>query len=310
MLLFRRECLRRAPLMPLVSPLLTDNLSVPDMGEREAPLGVGLIGCGAIGSVVAHAIDEGEAGNASLIMVYDLVLQKSRKLVSELSTKPKIASNFAELISCKDVHLIIEAASQDAVRQYASRAIQAGKYLMIMSVGALVDSKLTNDIKSSAHNAGRKVYIPSGAIAGLDGLKSASVDRVDQVTLATRKPPKGLKDNSYIEQKGIKIDALSKPRIVYEGTAVEACKLFPANVNVAAALSLAGIGPEETKVRIVADPNIKRNIHEIRVKGKFGEFKVRVENVPFAKNPKTSCLATLSAVATLRKITQHMLIGT
>ena len=179
-----------------------------------------------------------------------------------------------------------------------------------MSVGALVNSKLTNDIKNFAYNAGRKVYIPSGAIAGLDGLKSAAVDRVDEVTLTTRKPPKGLKDISYIEQSGINIDALSKPKTVYEGSAIEACKLFLANVNVAAALSLAGIGSQKTKVRIVADPTIRRNIHEIRVKGKFGEFTVRIENVPFAKNPKTSYLAALSAVATLRKVTQHMLIGT
>ena len=100
------------------------------MSAREAPLGMGLIGCGTIGSVLAHAIDEGEAGNTRLIMVYDLVLQKSRKLVSELSTKPKIARNFAEFASCKDMHLIIEAASQDAVRQYASKVLQAGKDLM------------------------------------------------------------------------------------------------------------------------------------------------------------------------------------
>jgi aspartate dehydrogenase len=280
------------------------------MSAREAPLGVGLIGCGTIGSVLAHAINEGEAGNTRLIIVYDLVLQKSRNLVSELSTKPKIAGNFAEFASCKDVRLVVEAASQDAVRQYTSKVLQAGKDLMIMSVGALVDSKLTNDIRTLADSAGRKVYIPSGAIAGLDGLKSAAIDRIDEVILTTRKPPKGLKGVSYLEQRGINIDALGKPKTVYEGLALEACKLFPANVNVAAALSLAGIGPQKTKVRIVADPTIRRNIHEIRVKGKFGEFTVHIENVPSAKNPKTSYLAALSAVATLRKVTQHMLIGT
>ena len=279
------------------------------MSGREVPLGVGLIGCGVIGSVLAHAIDEGEAENTRLIIVYDLVLQKSQKLVSELSTKPKIARNFAEFARCKDVHLVIEAASQDAVRQYASKVLQAGKDLMIMSVGALVDSKLTNDIRTLAYNAGRKVYIPSGAIAGLDGLKSAAIDRIDEVILTTRKPPKGLKGVSYLEQRGINIDALGKPKTVYEGLALEACKLFPANVNVAA-LSLAGIGPQKTKVRIVADPTIRRNIHEIRVKGKFGEFTVHIENVPSAKNPKTSYLAALSAVATLRKVTQFTLIGT
>ncbi len=280
------------------------------MSGREVPLGAGLIGCGVIGSVLAHAIDEGEAGNTRLIMVYDLVIQKSKKLVNALPIKPKIAKDFTELVGCEDVHLLIEAASQDAVRQYASKVLRAGKDLMIMSVGALVDSKLTNDIRKLADSAGRKVYIPSGAIAGLDGLKSAAIDRIDEAILTTRKPPGGLRDVSYIEQSGINIDALSKPKTVYKGSAVEACKLFPANVNVAAALSLAGIGPQKTKVRIVADPTIQRNIHEIRVKGKFGEFTVRTENMPSPNNPKTSYLAALSAVATLRKITENMLIGT
>jgi aspartate dehydrogenase len=283
---------------------------VSNVSIRRAPLGVGLIGCGAIGSVLAHAIDEGDAGNTRLIMVYDLFLQKSQKLLSELSTKPKIARNFAEFASCKDVHLVIEAASQDAVRQYASKVLQAGKDLMMMSVGALVDSKLTNDIRTLAENAGGKVYIPSGAIAGLDGLKSAAIEKIYEVTLTTRKPPKGLKDVPYIEQSGITIDALRKPKTVYEGSALEACKLFPANINVAAALSLAGTGPQKTKVRIVADPTIRRNIHEIRVEGKFGEFTVHIENVPSAKNAKTSYLAALSAVATLKKVTQFTLIGT
>ena len=289
---------------------MTDNLSVPDVSGRGAPLGVGVIGCGVIGSVLAHAIDEGEAGNTRLIIVYDLVIQKSKKLVNALPVKPKIAKDFTELVGCEDVHLVIEAASQDAVRQYASKVLRAGKDLMILSVGALVDSGLKNSVESFADSAGRKVYIPSGAIAGLDGLKSAAINRIDEVILKTRKPPEGLKDVSYIEQSGINIDTLSKPKTVYSGSAVEACKLFPANVNVAAALSLAGIGPQKTRVVIVADPTIQRNIHEIRAKGKFGEFTVCIENVPSPNNPKTSHLAALSAVATLRKITENVLIGT
>jgi aspartate dehydrogenase len=289
---------------------MTGNLSVSDVSGRGAPLGVGLIGCGVIGSVLAHAIDEVEAGNTRLIMMYDLVIQKSKKLVNVLSIKPKIAKDFTELVGCEDVHLVIEAASQDAVRQYASKVLRAGKDLMIMSVGALVEGKLTNDIRNLADSAGRKVYIPSGAIAGLDGLKSAAIDRIDEVILTTRKPAEGLKGISYIEQSGIDIDALSKPKTVYKGSAVEACKLFPANVNVAAALSLAGIGPQKTKVRIVADPTIQMNIHEIRVKGKFGEFTVHTENMPSPNSPKTSYLAALSAVATLKRITENLLIGT
>jgi len=227
---------------------MTDNLSVSDVSGRGTPLGVGLIGSGVIGSMLAHTIDKGEAGNTRLIMVYDLVLQKSKKLVNALSIKPKIAKDFTELVGCEDVHLVIEAASQDAVRQYASKVLQADKDLMIMSVGALVDSKLKNNVESLADSAGRKVYIPSGAIAGLDGLKSAAIDRIEEVILTTRKPPEGLKGVSYIEQSGINIDALSKPKTVYRGSAVEACKLFPDNVNVAAALSLAGIGPKKQRL--------------------------------------------------------------
>lgn len=280
------------------------------MSGREASFGVGLIGCGAIGTVLARAVDEGKAGKTRLVVVYDLNHQKSRELVDKLSRKPKISKSFAEFLNHEDTNLVIEAASQDAVRQYASKVLRAGKDLIIMSVGALVDSKLRNEIKTLADSGGRKVYVPSGAIAGLDGLKSAAVGRVDKVTLTTRKPPEGLKGAPYLQRKGIKIDGLSKPKMVYKGSAVEACKLFPANVNVAAALSLAGIGPENTEVRIVADPTIRRNLHEIEVKGEFGEFRVKTENVPSPSNPRTSYLAALSAVATLRKITESMMIGT
>lgn len=280
------------------------------MSGEKAALGVGLIGCGAIGTVLARAMDEGKAGKTCLVVVYDLNRQKSRELVDKLSKKPKVSKSFAEFLNYKDTNLVVEAACQDAVRQYALKVLRAGKNLMIMSVGALVDSKLRNEIETLADSAGRKVYIPSGAIAGLDGLKSAAVGRVDKVTLTTRKSPEGLKGAPYLKRKGIKIDGLSKPKMVYKGSAVEACKLFPANVNVAAALSLAGIGPENTEVRIVADPTIKRNIHEIHVKGEFGEFRVKTENVPSPTNPHTSYLAALSAVATLRKITKNMMIGT
>lgn len=281
-----------------------------DLSGKGEPFCVGLIGCGAIGTVLAHAIDNGEAGNTCLIVVYDSTLQKAQKLASELSVKPKVAKNFAEFIGYKGVHLIIEAASQNAVKQYASKVIQAGKNLMIMSVGALVNGKLRSEIETLADNAGRKVYIPSGAIAGLDGLKSAAVGRIDKVTLTTRKPPEELKDVSYLKQSGINIVGLSKPKIIYKGSALEACKLFPASVNVAAALSLAGVGPEKTEVRMVADPTIRTHVHEIRVEGEFGEFTVCTENVPSPKNPKTSYLAALSAIATLRKITENIMVGT
>lgn len=260
--------------------------------------------------MLAHAIDEGRAGDTRLVVVHDLVFGKSQKLVSRLSRKPRIAKTFDEFIEVKDLDLVIEAASQDAVRQYASKVLEAGKDLMIMSVGALVDSALTEEIRRGAHSAGKKIYIPSGAIAGIDGVKAAVIGRVNHVTLTTRKPPTGLIDDPNFKQNRVNSNELEEPKVIYEGPALEACRLFPANVNIAATLSLAGIGPKKTKVRIVADPTIERNIHEINVKGEFGELRICAENVPSPDNPKTSYLAALSAIVTLRNITDIMLIGT
>ncbi|MEM3613524.1 MAG: aspartate dehydrogenase [Candidatus Micrarchaeaceae archaeon] len=271
-------------------------------------LSVGLIGCGAIGTVLAQAIDRGQAGDTCLLVIFDRNIERAKNLAHRLKSKPKVAKSFKELIECDDVNLIIEAASQEAVKAYAVDVLRAGKDLMIMSVGALVDSGLLSEISRTAKESGRKVYIPSGAIAGLDGLKASAIGKIEGVTLTTRKPVEGLMDNPhFMEKTGGKVE---KPTVVYEGPAIEACKLFPANVNVAATLSLAGIGAEKTVVRVVADPTISRNIHEIEVKGDFGELRVRVENVPSAENPKTSFLAALSAIATLKRLTEPFVVGT
>ncbi|MEM2419710.1 MAG: aspartate dehydrogenase [Candidatus Bathyarchaeia archaeon] len=272
------------------------------------PLGVGLIGCGAIGTVLAKAIDNGRAGEACLVMVFDKNLKKAEDLAQKLKSKPKIARTFRELIECEDVKLVVEAASQEAVRAYVVEILRADKDLMIMSAGALVDPKLASEISQTAKMNNRKVYVPSGAIAGLDGVKASAIGKIKRVVLTTRKPLEALEDNAYFRKKfGGKVE---EPTVIYEGNAVEACKLFPANVNVAATLSLAGIGAEETIVRVIADPALKRNVHEIEVKGEFGELAVHVENVPSAENPKTSFLAALSAIATLKKITEPIVVGT
>jgi aspartate dehydrogenase len=273
-------------------------------------LGVGLIGCGAIGTVLARAIDKGQAGDAHLVMIYDIIADKSKILREKLTCKPKIAENFRELIECESVNLVIEAASQEAVKDYALDVLRAGKDLMVMSVGALVDSKLTEEIRHCAKESERRIFIPSGAIAGLDGVKATVIGKVDSVTLITRKPLEGLMDAPYVKEKKLRLEKLEKPTLIYEGPAFEACKLFPANVNVAAALGLAGVGVEKTKVRIIADPFIKRIIHEVKVKGEFGELRVHTENVPLTENPKTSYLAALSAIATLKKISESFIVGT
>jgi len=272
------------------------------------PLGVGLIGCGAIGAVLAQAIDRGQAGDTRLILVFDRNVERAEKLAGKLKSKPKVAKNVKELLECQDVKLVIEAASHGAVKDYAVEVLKAGKDLMIMSVGALVDSGLLGEISQAAKERERKVYIPSGAIAGLDGVKASALGKIESVILTTRKPVEGLADNPYfIEKTGGRVE---KPTLIYEGSAAEACKLFPANVNVAATLGLAGIGAEKTVVRVVADPTISRNVHEIEVRGEFGELWVHVENVPSTENPKTSFLAALSAIATLKRLTEPLVIGT
>lgn len=270
--------------------------------------GVGLIGCGSIGTVLARAIDEGKAGKTCLVMVYDIKIEKAKKLYLELKNKPKLAENFSRLLECRSIKLVVEAASQEAVRTYAVQVLNAGKDLMIMSAGALVDAKLAGEISRVATEKGRRVYVPTGAIAGIDAVKASSLGHVESVTLTTRKPLKSLEDNEYFKERFT--GKIEQPTLVYAGPAVEACKLFPANVNVAATLSLAGIGPEKTMVRVIVDPSINRNVHEIEVNGEFGDLKICVENVPSVSNPKTSYLAVLSAIATLKKITEPLVIGT
>ena len=269
------------------------------------PLKIGLVGCGAIGTEIAKAIDSGEI-DANLVAVCDHNPETAIALIDSLRAKP-IKAKLEELVSLSD--LVVEAASQKAVPAIAIAALEKGKSLMIMSVGALVDQELYRKLKNLAKEHDSRVYIPSGAISGLDGLKSASIGTIRKVTLTTTKNPKGLKGAPYILEKKIDLGALTEATLIFEGTAAEAVKAFPANVNVAATICLAA-REGEVRVKIIADPNIQVNRHEIVVEGDFGQIYTKVENVPFPRNPKTSYLAALSAIATLRSIVEPLKIGT
>jgi aspartate dehydrogenase len=269
------------------------------------PLKIGLVGCGAIGTEIAKAIDSGEI-DANLVAVCDHNPETAIALIDSLRAKP-IKAKLEELVSLSD--LVVEAASQKAVPAIAIAALEKGKSLMIMSVGALVDQELYRKLKNLAKEHDSRVYIPSGAISGLDGLKSASIGTIRKVTLTTTKNPKGLKGAPYILEKEIDLGALTEAKLIFEGTAAEAVKAFPANVNVAATICLAA-REGEVRVKIIADPNIQVNRHEIVVEGDFGQIYTKVENVPFPRNPKTSYLAALSAIATLRSIVEPLKIGT
>jgi len=269
------------------------------------PLKIGLVGCGAIGSEIARSIDRGEI-EGELVAVCDRNQVQAEELIVSLKFKPR-KTNLSELVRLSD--LVVEAASQSAVPAIAKATLTEGKNLMIMSVGALADAALFKMVKSLAKEHGSKVYLPSGAISGLDGLKSASIGKIQKVTLTTTKNPAGLEGAPYILEKHIDLKSLKEPTLIFEGTAPEAVRAFPANVNVAATLCLAA-REGEVMVRVVADPNIHVNKHEIHIQGNFGQISTVVENVPSPKNPKTSYLAALSAIATLRSIVEPVKIGT
>ncbi len=269
------------------------------------PLKIGLVGCGAIGTEIAKAIDRGEI-DADLVAVCDHNPATAAALIDSLQKKP-IKAKLDELVALSD--FVVEAASQRAVPAIARVALKNGKNLMIMSVGALADAEFYREVKKLARDHGSRVYIPSGAISGLDGLKSASIGKIRKVTLTTTKNPEGLEGAPYILEKKIDLKALTAPTVVFEGAAAEAVKAFPANVNVAATLCLAAREGDVT-VKIIADPHIHVNQHEIVAEGDFGKISTRVENVPSPRNPRTSYLAALSAIATLRSAVEPIKIGT
>lgn len=266
-------------------------------------LRVGIIGCGAIGQEICRAIDEGLVAT-ELTAICDVDRDRARGLAGNLRSGVKVMDQ-AEAIQCSD--LVVEATSQQVAPSIIREALTASRDVLVMSVGGLLGHY--DELCELAARAGRRIYVPSGAIAGLDAVKAAVVGPVSTVTLTTRKPPTGLTGAPYVVENRIDLDGLKEATVIFSGPASKAVPAFPANINVAAALSLAGIGAERTMVRIIADPGCERNTHEIEVEGEFGRLVLRAENVPSPSNPKTSRLAALSAVALLRRITAPVVVG-
>ncbi len=268
-------------------------------------LKVGIIGCGTIGSRIAAHIDRKLKGRAKVTVLSDVDDNKAKGLSAALKSRPRIAS-IPALISSVD--LVVEAASAKVSGDIAKRAVKAGKDVMVMSTGGLLKSYKA--LFGLAEKKRSHVYLPSGAISGLDGLKGAKLSGIKKVTLTTRKPPEGFRGAPYVVKHNIDLGKIRSDKVLFEGNAFKAMEGFPANINVAATLSLCGIGPEKTRVKIIASPSIKRNIHEIEAEGAFGRLTARTENVPSPGNPKTSYMAVLSAMATLDGILGKVKIGT
>ncbi len=258
-----------------------------------AKMRVGLIGCGNIGTDLCIALQQGDIP-AEIVALTDKVEERAKLLQRTFHLNAQIAS-LDEGAAAAD--FLVECADASAVKDVVEAAIRHHKPCLIMSVGGLLEHPELFD-RASASDV--HIQVPSGAICGLDGIRSAMEAGLHSVTLSTRKPARGLAGAPYLVEKGIDVESLTEATVVFEGTALEAVKAFPQNVNVAATLSFAGIGPHETRVRIIADPKATVNSHEVVAEGAFGRLRTVTENLPSPRNAKSSYLASLSACAELR----------
>ena len=252
---------------------------------------VGIIGCGAIANIMTNFSVEGKL-EVDLKFFYDRDIERAENLA--LQVNGTVVLEIEDMLD--KIDLVIEAASPQAVEEVVPKILKSGKNVLIMSIGALMDFKLKEELEKIAASTGAKIYAPSGAIVGLDGIKAASIGKIKEASLITRKPPKSL---------GIQADGET---ILYEGKASDAVKEFPTNINVAAALSLAC--GKDVDVKIIADPSVDRNMHEVHVIGDSGEFKTITKNVRCSMNPKTSVLAAYSAIRLLNSLNENLIIGT
>jgi len=253
---------------------------------------IGIIGCGAIGGQIAGYIQKNLNNKAMIIALCDIDADKAEKLSKKIKPAP-IITGIVDLIRKSD--LVIECASAKISGKVAEDSCRFEKDTLIMSTGGLLD-------KVKLIRRCRNIHIPSGAICGIDGLKSGMVGKIKSVRLTTRKPLKGLAGSPYLKDRGIDLSRIKKETLLFSGNARQAIRYFPQNINVAVTLSICGIGPERTKVRIFASPEYKRNVHEVDIKGEFGHLFSVTENVPSKENPKTSQLAIFSAIAELKEM--------
>lgn len=262
------------------------------------------MGCGAIGTELARSIETRFFDQASLEALCEIDSAASSRLADSLKYIPQIM-NLEDLVEAVD--LVIEAASLTVVPELLQLAIDKGKDVLVLSVGGLFGQE---EMMEKAERKGIKIYIPSGAIGGMDAVKASHIGGIQKVSLETIKPPSSYEGAPYLKEHNIDLSKINEKTTLFEGTAEEAIKGFPRNVNVSGILSFCGLGPKRTHVKVVADPETKFNSHIITVEGSFGKFQARSDNLPLTANPKTSALSPLSAIAALKGILSNIKIGT
>ena len=273
---------------------------------------VAVIGYGSIGREIIASAKRQEIPNAKIIAVFD----KQSQVVNSVDNENgyvQLFSDFEEFYTSEtysSLDIIIECASKDAVREFGKKIIESKKDLIVLSVGAFSDKEYLAELQNLSSSNSTRILIPTGAIAGLDSIRSVR-KYLNSVTITTTKHPKSLAGAPFFESSRIRLDDINSETVLFEGNASTAIELFPANVNVAVAVALAGVGLEKTRVKIMTDPLISVNKHEIVAKGSFGEIHIVVQNIPSPTNPKTSYLASLSAIECLRSLcNENFRIGT
>lgn len=263
---------------------------------------VALIGYGAVGRRVASLVADGAAGPASLVAV--LVRDPTRYGADAAALGVPFVADSAALVTLRP-DVVLEAGGHDAFRQHVPGLLAGGIDVIAISVGALADPEVLQAVEVAASVGGSRLRIPSGAIAALDAIAAAAVGGLDSVVHTVRKPPMALLPADDAQA----VLAAGQPRVLYEGPARDATRLFPANVNVVAAVSLAGIGLDRTVARVIADPAVTHNTHEVELSGTFGRLFVRIENVPSDENPRTGRIVLLSLIRTLRAMSERVVVG-
>jgi len=269
---------------------------------RES-LSLGIAGLGAIGMRVAAAVDAGRVPGIRLVAVSARDRARADARLAGLGHPPAVVE-LAELAGRAEV--IVECTPAKVFAEASRPAIEQGRILMPLSVGALLNHM---DLVERAKQTGARILVPTGALIGLDTVRAMAEGEIRRVTLETRKPPAGLTGAPHLVENGIDISHLTEPKRVFKGSAREAAKGFPANVNVAAALALAGIGPDRTEVEVWADPGIDRNQQSVTITSDSGEATMTMRNIPSAENPKTGRIVAQSVLSSLRRLTATLVAG-
>jgi len=267
------------------------------------PLRVGVAGLGAIGMPVAKWLDAGVPGLA-LSGVSAGNKERAAERVADFWVQPPVL-DLKDLVAASDV--LVEVLPPEKFLELAEPTIEAGKTLIVLTLTSLMPRM---DLVDRARETGSQVIAATGALVGFDAVRAAAKGEVESITMKTRKPPEGLKKAAFVVEQGIDLDGLTEPLCLYSGSVRDAAATFPANVNVAVALALAGIGVDRTQYEIWADPAMTRNTHVINVEADSTRFEMTIAGVPTEENPATGKLTPLSVMATLERLVAPLTVGT